>query len=183
MTAGDTASVQAPLTASAYQDLRNALIRFFARKGGEDAANLADEVFCRLLQNLASRSDVKNIQAFAFGIAHNVLEEQRRHRGRERTVVADPQNGSDPFYNETLSKDLDECLNTLSPKERSLIQAFYAAESGKKAAHRKRLAEEMGLTPNALHIRVSRIRRKLAECIEERQAQGDMKTGRSTRRS
>ncbi len=172
MTSIDTPAAQNLFAVPEYQNLRRALIRFFARKGGDDAPNLADEVFCRLIQNLAGRSNVKNVQAFAFGIAHNVLEEHRRRRERERSVLSDAGAGTDPFYNEALSEDLDECLQSLSPKDRSLIQAFYAIEGGNKAAHRKKLAAEMGLSQNALQIRVSRIRRKLAQCIEQRQARG-----------
>lgn len=163
----------------AYRCLRCALIRYFEWNNADDPENLADEVFCRLLKSIAP--EIANLQAFAYGIAQNVLHEHRRERERERNLSSESNPDASRSLHEaltqnlseTLAQDLDECLKCLSNQERSLIQAFYAAERGKKARQRKKLADELGISQNALRIRVSRIRKKLADCIEQRQGLRD----------
>ena len=67
-----------------YGSLRCALIRYFEWNNVDDPEDLADEVFCRLLQNIGGQTDIKSLQAFAYGIAQNLLKEHWRKRGRER---------------------------------------------------------------------------------------------------
>ena len=58
---------------------------------------------------------------------------------------------------------LFECLKTLRPKDRSLIELRYAP--GERA---NRLAEQIGRPANAVYQSLARIRRVLLDCIEKR---------------
>ena len=49
---------------------------------------------------------------------------------------------------------------------RSLVLAYYEGERGAKIANRRRLAEALGLSDNALRSRVQRLRDRLQTCIE-----------------
>jgi RNA polymerase sigma factor (sigma-70 family) len=176
----------------AYTSLRGALIRYFEWNDATDPENLADEVFCRLLQNMGRQADtIESVQAFAYGIAQNVLREYWRARERERNIASASDSDNNPSLSrafsenvsETLAKDLDECLKCLSKQEQSLIRIFHGAETKRKIDERKKLALDMGISQNALRIRVSRIRKKLAACIEQRERQrNEPRPGRSPRK-
>jgi RNA polymerase sigma factor (sigma-70 family) len=175
------------LTPEAYSYLRCALIRFFEWNGCVDPQDLADEVFCRLLKTFASDSEIRNVKAFIFGIAQNVLREHRRQRQQERSLASEPNaHPSDSLVSETTEKDLDECLKYLSRKDRSLIRSYHDVEDRKKAAQRKVIAKKLKITENALRIRVTRIRKELQECIDKRRnqrQQDEMDSRLSSRKS
>ncbi len=48
----------------------------------------------------------------------------------------------------------------------SLVLGFYEGERRAKMANRRRLAESLGLSDNALRSRVQRLRDRLQACIE-----------------
>ena len=54
-------------------------------------------------------------------------------------------------------------LAELVPESRSLIQAYYQGEKGAKINHRQQLTRQLGLSANALRLRVYQIRRKLED--------------------
>ena len=69
---------------------------------------------------------------------------------------------------EQLSDSLDDCLNELSPEERDLILQYHQFEKQEKIQNRKRLADELQLSRNALRIKVCHIHFRLKRCIELR---------------
>jgi len=151
-----------------YLRQRHALIRFFEWNGAPDPEDLADEVICRLL---STDSQIENPLAFLYGVAQNVLSEHRRERRHDMVVASELERvAADPFMTEALARDLDRCLECLSRGDRSLIRAFYAYEEGRKASHRANIARKLHLTDSALRIRVSRIRKRLASCLEQRKS-------------
>jgi hypothetical protein len=48
-----------------------------------------------------------------------------------------------------------------------LLIEYYKGEKGDRIRHRKLLARQLGIPPNALRIRVHRIREKLERCVNE----------------
>jgi DNA-directed RNA polymerase specialized sigma24 family protein len=62
---------------------------------------------------------------------------------------------------------MEQCIETLSEENRYLLLQYYGAAAVTKVEHRKRLAEELGIAPNALRIRAFRIRVGLQECMEK----------------
>lgn len=71
---------------------------------------------------------------------------------------------------EQMFKSLDECLQHFDPEERELLLAYYARERQEKIDFRKELAEQRGITANALRLRIYHARSRLRQCIEEKLA-------------
>ena len=55
----------------------------------------------------------------------------------------------------------------LSAENRSLVLRYYEGERDTKIANRRRLAESLGLTENALRSRVQRLRDHLERCVDD----------------
>jgi len=62
---------------------------------------------------------------------------------------------------------LERCIARLSEEDRALLLKDYGAKGQTQAERRKALADELGISLNALRIRVYRIRTALKECIEK----------------
>jgi len=60
---------------------------------------------------------------------------------------------------------LDACLQRLSSSDRDKLLKYYRYEPGQKVANRRQMALEMATTPNALRIRISRLRARVADCV------------------
>jgi DNA-directed RNA polymerase specialized sigma24 family protein len=58
-------------------------------------------------------------------------------------------------------------MERLTPVNRELIVAYYEEGNQMNADRRRELAERMGLEPNALWVRVHRIRDRLRGCVGE----------------
>ncbi|HZT35185.1 MAG TPA: hypothetical protein VFA15_04640, partial [Nitrososphaera sp.] len=67
---------------------------------------------------------------------------------------------------ENLHICLDRCLKELSSKDRRLLLDYYSKDGREKIELRRRLAAELGISENALRIRLSRLRATLKGCIE-----------------
>jgi hypothetical protein len=57
-------------------------------------------------------------------------------------------------------------LEKLPSESRLIIIEYYRQDHGPKIEHRKRQAESIGLSLNALRLRACRIRTELAQCID-----------------
>jgi hypothetical protein len=60
-------------------------------------------------------------------------------------------------------KQLDEALSLIPESDRELILKYYTGSGRNKINHRRALAEQFGLRPNALRLRVFRIRREIKD--------------------
>jgi DNA-directed RNA polymerase specialized sigma24 family protein len=60
---------------------------------------------------------------------------------------------------------LERCIDRLSKEDRDCLLRYYGPEGRNETEHRRALAEELGIGPNALRIRVYRIRQTLKECV------------------
>jgi DNA-directed RNA polymerase specialized sigma24 family protein len=60
---------------------------------------------------------------------------------------------------------LDCCIERLTPANRELILEYYREEKRAMIENRKRLAERLGVTPNALRVRADRVRNSLEKCV------------------
>ena len=66
---------------------------------------------------------------------------------------------------ERLLTCLETCLQELDPLNRRIITRYYIGTERVKIDNRRELAESLGLSPNALAIRASRIRKQLEACV------------------
>ena len=62
---------------------------------------------------------------------------------------------------------LEQCLSKLESANREIIARYYIGKARVKIEHRRALAEDLGITMNALSIRACRIRDKLETCVRE----------------
>lgn len=154
--------------AAAYEQLRRTLERFFDWQGAWPPEECADETLDRLARKLDGDAGVQDVRRYARGIARMVLLEWRR-RPRTVSIEDGPEPaGSPPPPGEddaALHDCLDNCLQHLPADSRRLVLEYYTAETRAKIENRRRLAEALSLTDNALRSRVQRVRDRLERCV------------------
>ena len=160
-----------------YAALRDRLSRFFEWNNADGPDALADQVLDRLTRRITTATSqdeaVRQPEKFASGIARLLLHEQ----WRERTAAAQMLNALQQSY-ETLPKQrheqqqlerahhlLEECLETLAPAQRELIQRYYSVEARNQIEARKQLAAASDISLNALRNRALRIRADVESCL------------------
>jgi RNA polymerase sigma-70 factor (ECF subfamily) len=113
---------------------------------------------------------------WACGIAHNEVRNFLRSRGRDRVVLserllsnlADVQLRAQPLLDQRRSL-LAECMKKLDFAARELLERCYAGRNSIKV-----IAQQFRTTPNAVYLRLRRIRRELIECVEKRASKKDV---------
>jgi DNA-directed RNA polymerase specialized sigma24 family protein len=157
-----------------YEKLRTRLIRFFEWKQCPSPDQLTDETLDRLARRIQEGERIQKIAAFAWGVASNVLAEERK-RPRDvhldttlpEPLVEDPRKTEADALDElAFSRRLEyqrQCLERLSPEDRALIIAYHQGRGRERIQRRRELAGDWGGV-NALRIRAHRIRRWLVDC-------------------
>lgn len=148
-----------------YEHLRRALLKFFSWHQTLDAESAVDETLDRIARRLDAGHAIDDVPAFAYGVARLVgLERQRRSAAMP--TVGDEQlvaRAAAPVANEDDAREafLQRCLAELPQKDRELILAYYVGTGRERIGGRARLAATLGLSENALRLRVQRIRDRL----------------------
>jgi DNA-directed RNA polymerase specialized sigma24 family protein len=148
-----------------YEQIRSGLIKVFLCRGSVDPEELADETINRVAKKAheIAESYVGDPAPYFYGVAKMVYLEYSR-----RKLVASHPPPPDAAGEADLRFDcLEQCMQNLSAKNRELILAYYEHESGAKIDHRKELADRMGITVNALWIRVHRVKKDLQNCVNQ----------------
>lgn len=155
-----------------YNALHERLIRFFQWNNVEEADTLADEVLDRLARRIAAETHssgeaVKEPEKFAAGIARLLLHEYWRQRQRQEQAMQAMKSqdwmpdAAEKQETEALAAVLDECLQSLQPVQRELIEKYYGTEGQNQIEARKQLAIQFNISLNALRNRAMRIRADL----------------------
>ena len=155
-----------------YEEIRRNIIKLFRWRGCADAETLADETINRVTQKLQELKGyyVGSPALYFYGVAKKVLLEQLK---KEHQVPQAPMNDRVAAYNDPsdelfyLYEALDKCMGALPEDDRKLILEYYAYVKVEKIKHRKDMAKQLNLTPDALRKRVQRIREHLRRDIEE----------------
>jgi DNA-directed RNA polymerase specialized sigma24 family protein len=155
-----------------YRKLHERLSRFFEWNSAADPAALADEAIDRLAKRMAegtSSQPVRNPSAFTLGIARLLLQEEARRQQREIETLRtwEMHNVALSTDAEDMSAALQHCLARLSPERRTLVEKYYACGEMKKAKLHQMLADDLGLTINALRNRALRARQDLEGCMRK----------------
>jgi DNA-directed RNA polymerase specialized sigma24 family protein len=157
--------------ADKYEELRTRLIRFFSCRGCFDAEDLTDEAFNRVtgkVHDLIGTRDGDPAPYF-YGVAWNIFLEWNRER--HRFSEFDPKTGgredSHEDEEDPQNECLESCLSRLPFDQRSLVIEYYIGERSERIAGRKKLAEKMILSSNALQVKVLRIRTTLRSCVND----------------
>lgn len=150
--------------AEKYERIHFRLIKIFSAKGCVDPESLADETFNAvalkidwLLENYSG-----NPALYFYGVAKKIyLEQIPKH---VPFLPAPPDNSEI----EVRCDCLERCMKTeASADERSWLLRYHEGEGRERIDNRKRLADELGISINALRIRICHIQARLRPCIED----------------
>jgi len=167
-----------------YLEMRRRLVAYFDRKNRTDPDMLADETLNRIGRTLEEQGVIltKPVAKYCYVVARFVLLEDFRKKGthvrlRDSAAVATWRGRSPagPGEDESALRErrltwLDRCLQELRTDQRELVVDYYRDVRREKIDRRRNLARRLGITMNALGIRVCRIRDALTACMERRGA-------------
>jgi DNA-directed RNA polymerase specialized sigma24 family protein len=163
-----------------YLEMRRRLVAYFDRRNRPAPDALADEAFNRIGRTLEKSGSIATTPParYCYVVARFVLLEDLR---RERMYVPfEEARGVNSFEwhrasgaeaaaasaQERRFECLDCCLRKLKPDQRELIVEYYGAAEGQRIDRRRDLASRLGISMNALAIRVCRIRSALETCVD-----------------
>lgn len=133
----------------------------------------ADEVFQHtamvLWREHEKIQDASGFINFARTIAFNEIRNMRRRHKRQPALLSGEllENLNARWPDRENCDEREEvlacCLDKLDAARRELIEQYYHGERG-----RKEIAKSLGLTPEALRMRIIRVRRQLLDCVSRR---------------
>lgn len=172
---------------SIYLEMRRRLVSYFDRRNRPTADDLADQTLNRIAKTLEKDGAIaiRPPARYCYSVAKFVLlEDLRREQAQLRlrgtitelstTGARRPEPEESFEIQEQRLQCLERCLQEMNPDQRALIVAYYRDERRQKIERRRNMARGLGITMNALSIRVGRIRTALEASVEtcrkERQA-------------
>jgi DNA-directed RNA polymerase specialized sigma24 family protein len=149
--------------AQVYETIRKGLIKFFMCRGCTSPEDLADQVINRVAKHVSDSSFVFVGQpsSYFYGVARKVCLEDFRKR---KTLRSFPIH-EDANDVEVKHKCLEDCLDTLTARNRDLVIEYYQLDKGDKIKNRRALAERLHVPLGALRIQAYRIRCSLRDCV------------------
>ena len=152
------------LAGEEYEKLRARLIYFFELKGCRVPAELGDETINRLARKIEAGYEIEDLFKFSYGMARLVMLEYWSDPNRKWEQLDEqlPSKGENQASNEHGLMCRKKCLLALSPEEQDLIIKNCTLNKKGKVE----VAKALGLTINALRLRVFRIRTKLQVCYK-----------------
>lgn len=159
------------LAGERYVELARRLRTIFLYRRCPNVDELVDETLDRAgrrLLELGERYDGSDPARYVFGVAWNVARESFRRRSPEQLPegkeIPDPGLTADE-NEERRDVCLDRCLDELTEDDRRLALAYYQGEKGFRIRRRAALARELGVSLNALRLKLHRITRHLRQCV------------------
>ena len=152
---------------------------FFAWGGRRDSRSLRGRDAGPLANPQDDGVAVEDVPRFARGVARMVLREHWRRPDGRRVPLDELASAPamDAADDDILARCLDRCLDELAPDGRGLILEYYGGEGGSRIDRRKRMAQALGASENALRSRAQRLRDQLERCITRRMASPAGDTG------
>ncbi len=164
---------QAPgqtLDGEAYEAARRRLLLFFAGRACPDPEALADATLDCAIRKLPEVPPAASPLGYLIGIAKNIYREHLRDTPiieplRPAHAVAFTAVTQHQRDTEQRHQCLEQCLEQLPAADRTLVLGYYRAANQQKIDVRRQLAEQFGLTQNALRNRIFRLNQRLALCL------------------
>lgn len=148
-----------------YERIRLRLIRIFTCRGCCEAEDLSDQT----INVVASRIDwlIENYNGdpalYFYGVAKKIYQEQ--FKKKPPPPLPPP---PDVTRVERECGCLEDCLRQqLAVPEQQIVLRYHEKEKQEKIRLRKQIAAELGITLNALRIRVHHMHARLRPCIEQ----------------
>jgi DNA-directed RNA polymerase specialized sigma24 family protein len=154
-----------------YVEVRRRLLTVFTYRGCSNPEELADETMDRVARKLleSAQGDI-DPRALVFGVAWNIARESF-HKARA-LPLPDDWDRPDPgeFFQaddgpERCDECLHWCLGRLQEGDRTLVLTYFQKEKRAKIAQRLEIARQLGITANALRLRIHRITEHLRPCV------------------
>ena len=164
-----------------YLEMRRRLVLYFDRRNRPAADDLADETFNRIARTLdqsgtiATRPPARYCYVVArFVLLEDIrrerrytsLDEPRRHDITRLRTIGSGEPDEIAMIREHRLDCLDPCLQQLRPDQRELAVEYFRDSGRQRIDRRRGLAQQLGITMNALGIRACRIRDSLMTCVE-----------------
>jgi hypothetical protein len=157
-----------------YEVLRHKLVYFFRYQGCFDPESLADVCLDRLARKISEGTKVMDLNGYTLGIARIVLLETRKKGSKQTMALREigyqwriSRNVADD-RGEILLELVKECLEGISGAHQELLKRYYGADGRSRIEQRRRLAEELGISPTALRNRALRARDLLEAAVRAR---------------
>jgi RNA polymerase sigma factor (sigma-70 family) len=166
-----------------YMEMRRRLVSYFDRKNCLAPDDLTDETLNRVARRLEEEGAITDATPaqYCYIVAKFVfLESLRRAESNPLSLddlpdasraVLSPSAISEENDEKALAEArlncLEQCLGSLDADNRELLLEYYQGEQRVKIENRRRLAERLGITANALSIRACRIRERLESCVSK----------------
>ena len=164
-----------------YLRFQQKLTRFFEYRGCEISAELADETLNRVGTRLSLGVRVRELNGYLYGIARHVLSEYH-HQERLFLRLEDLKPAEQPTVSpefparlesspdeiERTLECLEQCLAEMPRGIRELLHEYYGHECRVRVEKRRALARKLGISPNALKLRIWRVRESLERRVSRR---------------
>ena len=177
---GTVTDSDSDIGAEEYIKLHRRLIIFFETHTAFPAEEMADQTLDRVMRILDEGArEIDDVRGFTLGVARNILRESWKKPQPEplpdsitnlptqTTRIPEPDN-----YSLDLAELRYECCQkclaeNFSDHDRRLLIGYYLHEGRARIEHHRSLAQELGVSDNALRIRACRLRARLEERINE----------------
>jgi hypothetical protein len=146
-----------------YEEIRRRLIFVFRCRGCIFPDDLADQCIDRVARIISGEGFTYegNPALFFYGVGKVIIKEHLRARPTVKQIPSTDFSEEKEHQHECL----ENCMSELSPRSRQLVLDYYGHSERAKTAHRKGLAEQLGITLNVLRIQTCRIRTVLRQCV------------------
>ena len=147
-----------------YSQIQFRLISIFACQGCCEPEDLADETLDIVMRKIEWL--IENYEGdpalYFYGVAKKKHLEQLRKKPPPKLPPPEPPSEEIDHAAECL----DNCLEKLAAEDRKLVLRYHEETKGAKINLRKQLAAELGVTINALRIKIYHLHSDLRECID-----------------
>ena len=164
-----------------YLEMRRRLVAYFGRRNRPTAEDLADETLDRIAETLQRDGAITITPPakYCYTVARFVLLEDVRRQHQQlhlaetswsRLVTTTSARSLEPAEGIELLEQRLECLERglqeLNADQRALVTEYYRDARRQRIERRREMASRLGITMNALSIRISRIRAALEASVE-----------------
>jgi hypothetical protein len=161
--------------AAKHLEIHQRLTRYFSFKCCICPEDLADVTMDRVARKVLQQSmpafsndDLKWFHGFAKNVYLEYVKDCHRFVSLELVpgdALGRPVDSGGASA-ELQQRCLDRCLSLLADTDRGLLLEYYQYAPGKKIPHRKRIAEDLRITLNALRIRICRLQSTVGYCVK-----------------
>jgi RNA polymerase sigma factor (sigma-70 family) len=157
-----------------YETIRAGLVKVLIHRKCSAPEEVADEIINRVAMKVPGIRDTYkgDPASYFYGVAKHIFLEHQR-----KTQKLEP--FDDRLHNirraeptgELAYECMDSCMKKLTPANRELVRRYFE-ESGPE--QRESLAKSLGITKNALAVRVFRVMQSLKKCFVKCMQEGNL---------